>query len=100
MFELTHWKDQEMRRLRRDMDRLFDRMFYGFGFSGLPREFVNQPRLRLMETEDAVILEAEIPAVDPTTKTRADPSVMPLSSRSRPMSPVISRRSPIPRVLF
>jgi HSP20 family protein len=65
MFELTHWKDQEMKRMRRDMDRLFDRMFNGFGFSALPREFVNLPRLEMSETDDTLTLEAEIPGVDP-----------------------------------
>jgi HSP20 family protein len=65
MFELTHWKDQEMKRLRRDMDRLFDRMCNGFGFSGLPREFVHLPRLEMAEADDTLILKAEIPGVDP-----------------------------------
>ena len=65
MFELTHWKEQEMRRLRRDMDRLFDRMFNGFGFSGLPRELVNLPRLEMSETDDTIVLEAGVPGVDP-----------------------------------
>ncbi|MBW1787232.1 MAG: Hsp20/alpha crystallin family protein [Deltaproteobacteria bacterium] len=65
MFELTHWKDQEMKRLRRDMDRLFDRMFTGFVFSTLPTEFVNLPRLEMTEADDTVTLKAEIPGVDP-----------------------------------
>jgi HSP20 family protein len=65
MFELTLWKDQEMRKFRQDMDRLFDRMCNGFGFSALPREFVNLPRFHLSQTEDTVTLEVETPGVDP-----------------------------------
>ena len=65
MFELSHWKEQEMKRLRRDMDRLFDRMCNGFGFSGIPRDFVNLPRLEMAEADDMIVLEAQIPGIDP-----------------------------------
>lgn len=65
MFELTLWKDQEMKKLRQDMDRLFDRMWSGFGFSGLPAEFAEVPRLEMSEAGDALTLEAKLQGMDP-----------------------------------
>jgi len=65
MFELTLWKDQEMKKLRRDMDRLFDRMWSGFGFSALPAEFAQVPRMEITEADDALTLEAEIQGMKP-----------------------------------
>ena len=84
MFELTLWKDQEMRKFRRDMDHLFDRMCNGFGFSGLPRAFVNLPRFDLSETEDAVTLEAQVPGVDPDhLEISVTPDTLTLKGRGR-----------------
>jgi HSP20 family protein len=51
--------------MRREMDRLFDEMTRGFG---LPRtatgEPVLAPRVDVRETEDAIVVQAELPGVD------------------------------------
>ncbi len=51
--------------MRREMDRLFDEMTRGFG---LPRtsfgEGVMAPRVDVRETEDAIVVQAELPGVE------------------------------------
>lgn len=51
--------------MRREMDRLFDEMTRGFG---LPRtaagEPVLAPRVDIRETENAIVVQAELPGVD------------------------------------
>jgi HSP20 family protein len=63
---LTLWKQQEIDRMRRDMDRLFTRLWDDFGISHhLPRITRDVPVLDLSETEDNLVIRAEIPGMDP-----------------------------------
>lgn len=65
MSELTLWKKQELDRLRKDMDLLFRRFRRGFG---VPRAFLDVAetfRTELTETEDKLVLTAELPGIKP-----------------------------------
>ena len=65
MSELILWKDQEIRRLRRDMDRLFSRLTTGFGVPLFPGAALGGLCIDLLETEDTLTLKVEIPGIDP-----------------------------------
>lgn len=65
MPELVIWKKQQMNRLRRDMDRLFERMLGEFRPSAASGIAWKRPSYDLTETERELILRAEIPGVDP-----------------------------------
>ena len=65
MSELILWKKQEMTKLRRDMERLFNRFWYGFGVPVFPGEIAETPSIDLSETKDTLIIRAEFPGVDP-----------------------------------
>ena len=65
MTELTLWKDQEIRKLRKDMDRLFNRLWSDFGVSVLPEEIEEGPYIDLTETDDTLIVTAELPSINP-----------------------------------
>jgi HSP20 family protein len=59
MTELIIWKNREMDKMRREVDRLFNRMWGDFGsmlFSG--------PCIDISETEDVLVIRAELPGVD------------------------------------
>ena len=65
MSELILWKKQELDKLRKDMDQLFRRFRRGFG---VPRAFLEVAEAfwtELSETEEKLILKAEIPGVKP-----------------------------------
>ena len=64
MAGLILWKQQEIDRLRRDMDRLLDRLWDDFRFPFLPRT-AGTPFIELSETEKALIVKAEIPGLSP-----------------------------------
>lgn len=65
MSELILWKRQEMNKLRRDMERLFNRFWYDFGVPVFPGEIAEKPSIDLSETEDTLIIRAEFPGVNP-----------------------------------
>lgn len=65
MVGLIIWKNQEINRLRRDMDRLFTRLRDDFGVALFPRQTRQLPLLDLSETEETLILKAELPGVNP-----------------------------------
>lgn len=65
MPELVIWKKQQMNRLRRDMDRLLERMLGEFRPSAASGIAWKRPSYDLTETERELILRAEIPGVDP-----------------------------------
>jgi HSP20 family protein len=65
MSELILWKDKEMTKLRRDMDRLFDRFCYDFGVPFFSDEIARSTAFKLSETEKDVILEAKLPGMKP-----------------------------------
>jgi HSP20 family protein len=62
---LIIWKNQEMGRLKRDMDRLLARFFDDFSVPIFGRPFREGPFIDLSETKDRLILRAEIPGVTP-----------------------------------
>ena len=62
---LTLWKDQEIDRLRRDMERLFARLWDDFGMPRFPRITRNIPAIDLSESEENLIIRAEIPGINP-----------------------------------
>ena len=62
---LTLWKNQEIHKLKREMDRLFNRLLDDFGMHLFPRITKGFPFINISETEDEVIVHAEIPGVDP-----------------------------------
>ncbi len=62
---LIIWKKQEIDRLKRDMDRLLARLWDDFCIPIFPRGYRETPFVDLSETEDRIILRAEIPGVAP-----------------------------------
>ena len=65
MPQLTLWKNQEISKLRRDMDRLFSRLWDDFSMPVSPRSEYERPFIDLSEKGDQLELKAEIPGVDP-----------------------------------
>jgi len=62
---LIIWKNQQFDKLRKDVDRMFDRLQGEFGltvFSGIGREF---PAIDLAEAEDRFVVRAEVLDMDP-----------------------------------
>ena len=53
---LTLWKNQEIDRLRRDMDRLFARLWDDFGMPRFPRIARNIPAVAGTATNTAVLI--------------------------------------------
>ncbi|MBW2078784.1 MAG: Hsp20/alpha crystallin family protein [Deltaproteobacteria bacterium] len=62
---LTLWKDQEIDRMRRDMERLFARLWDDFGMPRFPRIARNIPAIDLFESGENLIIRAEIPGINP-----------------------------------
>lgn len=65
MPELVIWKKRKISRLRREMDRMLERMlgeFHPVSSAGITWK---QPSYDLTETEKDIVLMAEIPGVDP-----------------------------------
>jgi HSP20 family protein len=65
MPELTVWKKQEIDRLRRDMERLFVRLWDDFGVPRFSRIARNIPAIDLSESGEKLIVRAEVPGIDP-----------------------------------
>lgn len=65
MSGLIIWKNQEMDRMRRDMDRLIERLRDDFCVPFFPRIFMEIPSFDLEEGEDSLVLRAEIPGISP-----------------------------------
>lgn len=65
MAGLILWKNQEINKLKRDIDRLFSRILDEFGVSSplySPRAF---PTIDMEETNDSIIVRADIPGLNP-----------------------------------
>ncbi|MFO7460203.1 MAG: Hsp20/alpha crystallin family protein [Desulfatiglandales bacterium] len=60
---LIIWKNQEMGRLKKDMDRLLARFIHDFAVPFFGRPFKEGPFIDLSETKDRLILRAEIPGM-------------------------------------
>ena len=65
MSGLIVWKKQEMDRLKKDMDRLMERLWDDFCVPLFPRIPMELPSFDLLETEESLILNAEIPGITP-----------------------------------
>jgi len=65
MAGLIIWKNQEIDRLRRDMDRLLARFWDDFYTPSFPRMISESVPMELLETEDTVLFRAEIPDIAP-----------------------------------
>lgn len=62
---LILWKNQEMSKLKKDMDRLFTRIWDDFGRPSLVRGVRSAPFMDLLETADSLIIKAELPGMSP-----------------------------------
>jgi HSP20 family protein len=62
---LILWKNQEMNRLKRDIDRLFDRVCDDFRIASRPFGEREMPLIDLSESEEFLIIMAELPGMDP-----------------------------------
>ena len=62
---LIIWKNQEINRLRRDIDRLFERLWDDFGMPVTYRSEREMPFMDLSETDDSLIIKAEVPGIQP-----------------------------------
>ena len=62
---LILWKNQEMNKLKKDMDRLFTRLWDDFSLPTLMRSLRTAPFVDLLETGDHLIIKAELPGMSP-----------------------------------
>ncbi|MBW1801026.1 MAG: Hsp20/alpha crystallin family protein [Deltaproteobacteria bacterium] len=65
MARLIIWKNQEMNRFRRDMDRLFERVWDDFGMRRMPLARREYPVIDFIESNDTLTITAEIPGMNP-----------------------------------
>ena len=65
MPELIVWKNQRMDKLRKDMDRICTRVCDEFGIPLLLETAAELPSINVSETEDSIILKAEVPDINP-----------------------------------
>ncbi len=65
MSELILWKNQEISKLKRDIDRLFDRFWSDFGVRGLCLEFSKGIETHISETEHSLVIRMLLPGIDP-----------------------------------
>lgn len=61
---LIIWKDQEIGKLKKDIDRLFLRLCNDFGMNILPSSFRDYPTFEQSENEDYLIFNITIPGVN------------------------------------
>ncbi len=65
MAGLILWKNQEINKLRKDIERLFDRLWDDFGMPLSTRVEREMPSIDLSETEETLIIKAEVPGINP-----------------------------------
>jgi HSP20 family protein len=65
MAGLILWKNQEINKLRKDIDRLFDKLWDDFGMPLSTRIEREMPSIDLSETEETLIIRAEVPGINP-----------------------------------
>lgn len=65
MPELVIWKRQKISKLRKDMDRMLERILGEFGPASCPGTALKKPHFELVETDGDLILRAEIPGINP-----------------------------------
>jgi HSP20 family protein len=59
---LTVWMNQELSKLKRDLDVLYDRMCRDYG---MPSLISGAGSVDMSETDDSVLIKAELPGLDP-----------------------------------
>jgi HSP20 family protein len=65
MSELVLWKKQELDKLRKDLDLLFNRFRRGFGVPRTLLETAESFSTELSETEDHLVLSSDLPGIKP-----------------------------------
>jgi len=65
MRELTIWKQQEIDKLRKDMDQLFRRFRKEFGIPHTLAEIAESFSMGLSETENTLTVKAQLPDIKP-----------------------------------
>jgi HSP20 family protein len=65
MPELVIWKRQQISKLRKDMDRMLERVLGEFRPASSPGFALKRPHYDLIETDKDLILNAEIPGINP-----------------------------------
>ena len=65
MASLIEWKNQEINKLRRDIDRMFNRFWSYLGGNTLPEACSGLASLEVSETKDSVVVRAEVPGMEP-----------------------------------
>ena len=65
MPRLILWKDEQMDKLREDMDRLYHRVYGEFGIPLLSTALRGIPLVDLSDIEDVLIVRAKIVDIDP-----------------------------------
>lgn len=65
MPDLIVWKDQQFDKLRREMDRMFDKVWGDLGLTGLSAAVTELSDIDLTETRDRIEINAELPGIDP-----------------------------------
>ncbi|WP_027366492.1 Hsp20/alpha crystallin family protein [Desulfocurvibacter africanus] len=64
MPDLTLWTAREILRMKRDLDTLFSSLCEDFGTCGLPDALAG-PSIDIVQEEDALVISAELPGVNP-----------------------------------
>jgi HSP20 family protein len=62
---LIIWKNQQVNKLRKDVDRMFDRLWGEFGLAAFPRTVRDFPTIDFSETEDNLVVKAKVLHIDP-----------------------------------
>jgi HSP20 family protein len=64
MPDLIIWKKQEINKMKRDMDRLLCKLWDDFCIPLLPRGAGEIPHMDLSETDESLVVKAEVPGID------------------------------------
>lgn len=62
---LVIWKTQQVEKLRKDMDRMFARLWGTFGLEDFSSGIGKFPKIHLAETEEALTISAEMRDISP-----------------------------------
>ena len=65
MPDLIVWKDKQIKKMKQDMDRMFADFFREFGVPFFAESFGEMPAVEISETEDSVIVTADLPGLEP-----------------------------------
>jgi HSP20 family protein len=65
MPELVIWKRQKLSKMRKDMDRMLERILGEFSNASFQEIKIRRPHFELVETDTELVLRAEIPDMDP-----------------------------------